>query len=135
VTVGVSVVPVIDKYHPPLPPLEIIMARKNKSNLKEGDNMSTQVSLDYAKANFLALYLGFQAIDWGPLNLIQDSDEVVEHFQLKLDEVIQKTVPRTRKRMNKYPPWFSRDIIRVIKDKEKTRKKFKRILAVVSYAS
>jgi len=66
---------------------------------------------------------------------MQDSDEVVEHFQLKLDAVIQKTVPRTRKRMNKYPPWFSRDIIRVIKDREKTRKKFKRTGDLIHWQS
>lgn len=138
VTPGDSLVRHVDKYHPPL--------QVNVHNIKIGNKMNenkerraevrrsisqplnVQRKLNYAKADFYALYRKIEKINWEPLYSIDKPDRAAEHVQKEIYKVIIETVPEKKTRGNhKYPIWFTREIISTIRAKERVRKRLKKV--------
>jgi hypothetical protein len=73
------------------------------------------------------MYCGLRKIDWKPLYQIHDSTEASNHFQEKVYEVMLKTVPQKKTSSTfRYPVWFTKEIIKCIRKKEKCRQKLKK---------
>lgn len=110
----------VDGYHPPLHiSVEGSVARELKSNDKT-------TKYNYFKADYTLITAELDKIDWvRELQNCLDVDEMVGVFYSHLYFIIDKIVPKTRLKNNKYPSWFSKDLIRRLKEKHKLLQKYK----------
>ena len=109
----------VDRHHPPLH-IEI-------------DFEPVRIAADYdipqynfRRADYKLVNRELSNMDW---NTCLGSDEVngmVERFYDRVNEVIQRTVPVRRPRSNKYPIWFSRELINMLKKKAEAHRRYKR---------
>lgn len=66
------------------------------------------------------------AIDWDHLALTHEIDDFVHTFYNIIYEITEKNTPRTKTRRKVYPLWFTRNLIKLIKNKDKYHHRFKR---------
>lgn len=83
----------------------------------------TYRKLNFKKANYNSINIEIAAIDWNFINNIPSEVAVVE-FYMKLTDIIAKNVPLTKSKF-KHPQWFSSEVIKLLKNKEKLRIKWK----------
>lgn len=112
----------IDKFHPPI---EILL---NLSQPKIGKPIYTE-KFNFYKADYNEILSNLQSIDWNTeLKFCADINEMVTVFYRIITDNIKKYVPVTRltKSKEKYPIWFSKDLIKMLKLKYKYRIKLKK---------
>jgi Reverse transcriptase (RNA-dependent DNA polymerase) len=110
-----------DRYHPAL---EISLSLQNCTpNVNYNENL---LSYNFKRADFHDLYNEILITEWDFLESIPDVDDALNRFYSLLYEIINKHVPRYPNFQRKYPPWFSKDIISKIKQKNKLFQKIKR---------
>ncbi len=123
-----SLVDHVDVYHPPL--LISFTAHHKytpqENNRPEAETRKTEF-LNYSRADFLTMYNELKSFNWTAFYQITDVNEAAQFFQCTMENIIRKTVPtkRVSKSKNKYPPWFTKEIIHALKHKEKFRMKTK----------
>lgn len=133
-----SIVQRVDKYHPPLQlevlstkpvdKIEVTMKCRNEKVREVLEPTNAQPKLNYAKADFLALYRRLEKINWEPLYMIEDSDCAAQYVQKEIYDAITETVPERRVGGNqKYPIWFTKEIINMIRAKERVRRRLKKV--------
>lgn len=123
----------IDSYHPPL---EIKLANQLDDNtcLQPNSNLIYR----FHKGDYTKIIEHLHAVDWNEMFSEYDSVNVmVDKFYAVIHETIKLYVPRSPpKSKNRYPVWFNRGIICVLREKFKYRKlysKFKNPLDLISF--
>lgn len=106
-----------DRYHPVL---NISCKLNFCHTLKRNFPTISCNEYNFRKANFSLLYQSLSNIDWTFLQTFDRSDDACIYFYGKLYNAFDECVPReTKQYKRKYPPWFTRDIIKDIKLKSK----------------
>jgi hypothetical protein len=110
----------IDGYHPPL---EISFNCELVSTLPP----DLRRKFNFHKADYDKITKYLKEVDWLPLlKACKDVDEMVHKLYDALRFAIIKFVPLTRPKGAKYPLWFSKSLIRLIHEKFKVRKRYKK---------
>jgi hypothetical protein len=88
-------------------------------------NHSSEFCYDYRRGDFFGLYCGLRDCGWGSVFCCDDVDSAVDRFYEVLHYHFDEFIPRRRLNFsnNKYPPWFTYDIIRDLKIKNKCSRK------------
>lgn len=80
---------------------------------------------NFKRADFLTLYYQLEQTDWDVLNAMSDVDEALDKFYEILYSIFDNCVPKVKTKNNKFPPWYTPEIKRDIKAKERSRKLYK----------
>lgn len=79
----------------------------------------------FRKTNYIELRRCLSAIDWHvELSSLSTEDATIQ-FYTKISNLINRFVPKRKLRSGKYPSWYSRATIRVLKEKRKVHRKWK----------
>ena len=95
---------------------EIALAAKTKT--------TPRIVHSYKKANFPNILQVLSCIWWGTVNTSASVDESFDNFYDIIYAVMNEYVPKITIRNRKYPQWYDHDIISMINEKFKWRKKF-----------
>lgn len=110
-----------DSHHPAL---DInIKVKTPFSNFKT--NINTKV-YNFRKADFPSLYNALLETNWDPIVEYNDANTSVENLYQVLNTIFDKYIPLYKNYSHKYPAWFDREIITMVKLKAKHRMKFKK---------
>lgn len=74
---------------------------------------------NFKKANFLLMYNLFKSQNWQFLADFSDVNLALEGFYNVINIIFEKSVPRSTQKSKRYPVWFTREIISLIKQKHK----------------
>lgn len=103
-----------DTHHPSL---DLSFKYKSNPDRFVGKHLP---SFNFRKANFHKFYNDLCNIDWASVMLgHSDVNEACDKFYANLNSVLLENVPRTTPRNTSYPPWFSKSIIKDIKEKSR----------------
>lgn len=122
-------------------PLELIELRRLRHFLQPEDthHPTLQISLktdahyvmekqirkyNFRKANYEAINDELEVTDWNVLNELE-LNAAVDNFYSKLNPIIDKFTPLAIFKRN-FPTWYSTDLIRLIREKDRARRKWKR---------
>lgn len=118
VTKELDVLTVEDSLHPTLNVTFFINTKMDKNLTSINKH-----KYNFKKANFEMLYEKFRETDWGYLDNCTNVNDMVELFYQKLRYIFDQTVPLSKKTKQKFPVWFTKEIIKLIKEKENFRKR------------
>lgn len=108
----------ISKLDPRHPPLSISLDLKTYNFL----DSVPRSDYNFYKANYLDIVSELKKVDWYErLNCCEGVDEAVEMFYNILHNTIERFVPKRKQRNQAYPTWFTYDLIRLLKEKDKLR--------------
>ncbi|KAJ3640526.1 hypothetical protein Zmor_003819 [Zophobas morio] len=90
--------------------------------------MNCNNGYNFKRANYPLLYESLSSIDWAPLQNIDDVEKACFHFYNKLYEVFNLAIPKysSSKHREYYPPWFTSEIIRCVRQKTLAYKNYKK---------
>lgn len=114
----------IDQYHPPLE-ISFGIITNNKIVDKAPDD--NDHNYDFKKGDYIKLHYVLRQCNW--VNIIQSGDinECTNQFYTVLYEALDKCVPHKKSyRVSNYPIWFSKELKKKIKTKERYHKKSKK---------
>lgn len=129
--VGVSSTPVVkvDGLHPPIeidacditiPPLKVSCAKK----------------YIFRKANYTSINMELGDVDWRSVLLNCNVEDMIKNFYSILDRLILEYVPQiSSSSAQGYPEWYSRALIKIIKEKIKIHRQYKRHKNPIDYLS
>lgn len=122
----------IDQHHPALA-IEIKLLKMHPLQFR----MNNLNSYNFKKANFPLLYNLLQSIDWGFLDQIFDVDNACSAFYDTLHSVFAVSIPKAKPVMSKriYPPWFDRELIKTLLNKNKAARLYRKYDTVSFYNS
>lgn len=80
----------------------------------------------FSKGNYDEINSFFNKIDWNSLFLARTMDEAVEIFYSKVYDSIRLFIPKKVVSKHNYPIWYSPALIKIIREKSKVHKKWKR---------
>lgn len=81
----------------------------------------------FMKADYLAINNHFLSTDWQSLLLSCNVEDAINNLYTTFNNAIEKHVPQvTRSNTYVYPVWYSRELIRLIKEKAKAHANWKR---------
>lgn len=125
---GIEHMSKIDTYHPPLL-IEL--------DLVSMSSVLTKLEVpryNFRSANYTALNADLNAVNWNSvIGNEQDVNIMVDKFYTTLNNLIDIHVPKKRPKNNRYPVWFSYDLIKRIKEKDKLHTKYKRYKNPLDY--
>nr|CAI5866027.1 unnamed protein product [Callosobruchus analis] len=110
-----------DSHHPSL---SVVFEINISINSKFVTNTSS-TTYNFKKANFTGLYNALTYVDWSFLDNVNDANCMCDLFYDKLYFIFDLYVPKYVKRKDSYPRWFSSEIIRNIKLKNKLHHQYK----------
>ena len=90
---------------------------------------------NFKRANFQKLYQLLCDSDWSFLNDISNPNEAVLALYQYFDIIFNETLPKTIFKQSKYPPWFTGEIVRLLKMKKLFWRKYKRSKKTCDYIS
>jgi hypothetical protein len=108
-----------DVHHPPINFLCKYLGRRQSSNFGGPQ-------YNFKRANFLNLYYELRSADWSRIFNLSNVNDCVTEFYRIIYSILDKTVPKTCQFKTKYPKWFTREIIYLIKKKHRYHKLFKK---------
>ncbi|CAH0727173.1 unnamed protein product, partial [Brenthis ino] len=110
----------VDQYHPPI---EITISLPKIKSLK----CKPFLQRNFFKADYNQINERLSSIDWhDQLNKCSSVDDSVAKFYSIIGKIIEENVPKYNcNRNSKYPRWYSKNLIKLLKEKEKHRKLFK----------
>lgn len=76
------------------------------------------IKLNFFKADYESINKEISEVDWNVILCDQDINNNVEIFYNKLNEIINKYAPKVKIDGSKFPIWYSKELIRLIKEKE-----------------
>ena len=112
----------VDNYHPPL---RVTVVGRIEQKKQFGVCRDESRSFNFRKANFPQLYSKILNTDWSSIYNCSNIDEACEKFYNVLHNIFKETVPYKMSRNRRYPTWYTREIIDLIKEKEKAYKKYR----------
>ncbi|XP_045541846.1 uncharacterized protein LOC123723306 [Papilio machaon] len=105
------------------PPLNITVISYKKQLVKEIYNER----YNFYKADYDNIIFDLNRIAWiDVLSKRNDVNTMLLTFYSELDNVIKKYVPKSKPRNSRYPPWFTKNLINLLRLKHKTRMKYKK---------
>ena len=110
-----------DPHHPPLDiqlDASSLVGKRNRITI-------TNTMYNFKRANFALLYEKILEVDWDFLNSIDDVNVACSKFYSALDGLFSLCVPKKLSRKSSYPVWFTPDIIRNIKRKNRYHRRYK----------
>lgn len=111
----------VDCFHPPLQ-INIPLDISNTSNFN-----SSVIKYNFFRADYDLINEYLKSMDWENIfSSCMDINEMVDIFESLLKDTIHKHVPKYKAKSNKYPYWYSRTLIKMLNEKNKTRLKFKK---------
>lgn len=73
----------------------------------------------FNKGNYQEINKLLSDFDWSYLSTAANIDDAVEYFYMKLNNLIEKYIPKVSTKIkNKYPVWYSKSLIHIIKEKK-----------------
>lgn len=82
---------------------------------------------NFKKADYMQVNSMLSGVDWlSELSLVEDVNFMVNKFYNILRTIIEATVPKSKRQNRNYPHWFSRNLIKIIAEKEKIRARYKK---------
>lgn len=111
-----------DNYHPALSILINDLSFKQPTFVTNCKNKT----YNYKKANYLSLYYAILNTNWNFLENIPDSNSAVDFFYSKFYEILDVHVPVYKNFSRKFPVWYSKEIINLIKEKHRLHRNFKK---------
>lgn len=110
----------IDQHHPPL---DIVISLNKESKLPYNTVESGRPN--FRKTNYIPIRKYLSELNWEELFEGQhDVDEMVQVFYDNINTAIQKFISTRVPRNRKYPPWFNRNLIKMLNLKNKIRKRY-----------
>ena len=101
---------------PQHPPLSVSFDMSMPTNVKRILAKDYANEFNFRKANFPLLYSSLQERDWSFLNCIDNIDLACRKFYDSMNEIFQRSVPKTKRNATKnYPPWFHSALIKKYK--------------------
>jgi hypothetical protein len=89
---------------------------------------------DFKNCNYDAINNKFHSIDWQSILKSAKAEEVCNSFYDKVNTIIQSHVPiRKKYSSHRYPAWYSTALIKIIKEKSKIHKKWKKSGNLLDY--
>ena len=115
-----SLVP-IDAYHP------VLIIRFHRIGLKTMPFIANvnQRTYNFKKADFPSLYNSILHTDWSFLTHFKNRNLAVDDFYERLYQIFDAHVPVYKTHKRRFPNWYTADIIKNIKKKAKTLKKYR----------
>lgn len=110
-----------DIFHPSL-----IIKHKQTADKKFNHIKTDNIFYNFKRADFRSLYNSLLNINWDLLKTVGNVNAAVELFYNKIYLCLDEYVPVTTRKRRTYPPWFSPQVIKLIKQKFTAWKKFKR---------
>ena len=77
---------------------------------------------DWGKANFEAIKVAMQEVDWDTEFSNMSGEDCLTLFQNILDREVEKAVPKKRRRQNFKPVWMNKSLMRLIRKKRRAWK-------------
>lgn len=109
----------VDRHHPPL------YIELNIAPVRVPPQHEVQ-QFNYRRGDYAAISRKIESVNWwSELNELE-VDHAVERFYSILRPIIESHVPLRPRRDHKYPIWFTRELIALVRRKEKAHKKFKK---------
>lgn len=88
----------------------------------------------FQKADYTSLNDHFLNVDWSFIGFMTETEEVVDKFYSLLNEAVDCHVPTTIiTNSNKYPKWYSKALINLIREKSRIHKHWKRYRNPMDY--
>ncbi|CAK1588779.1 unnamed protein product [Parnassius mnemosyne] len=116
-----DILTIIDPLHPPI---EIQLLISETRKLKYNSNVKKR---NFYKADYEKIREHLSKINWDMLFMgLNDINSIVSVFYKIVNLAIEKFVPWSTIKSDKYPIWFSRSLINVIKEKNKVRCRHKK---------
>ncbi|KAJ3659668.1 hypothetical protein Zmor_011343 [Zophobas morio] len=110
------------RYHPALLTTFCVPHHTNSNS----PTLCDILRYSFKKADFTGLYNAMIEVNWDFLDNINSADEICELFYVKLYELFDRFVPKTKPKKGSFPIWFTADLIRKINSKDKLFKKYKK---------
>lgn len=107
-----------DLFHDPL-----VISIKIDESVSLADE---RVILDYSKGDYFGLYNAIKEENWEATYLSTTANDAASNFNATLTGIIKRFVPTKRLKHRTYPSWFSGELIKCLKDKNKAHKNFKK---------
>ncbi|KAG7306984.1 hypothetical protein JYU34_007107 [Plutella xylostella] len=117
----------LSKNDPLHPTLDIDIDFKVSDIVRLKSNQQ-KTKLNYHKGDYDSIQAFLDDIDWDTVfSECNNVDDMVRVFYEKLNNAIQQHVPTVKSTSNikKYPVWFNKNLINLLKEKNKLRRKFK----------
>lgn len=114
----------VDEYHPPL----LINLNRTRGRRRLNDCPNHEVSFDFKRGDYRALYEALNRCDWDPLYCIRDVDSALEFVYKNLFHSMNVSIPKKSKQIRriKFPKWFSPSLKYKVKLKNRYRNLAKR---------
>lgn len=109
----------VDLLHPPI---EIHLKSKHTKTLPYNKQ---QKQLNFHKADYAAINEFLEGIPFKQHFDNLDVDDMVDYLYKQIWESINQYVPYKHNKKSKYPPWFNRCLINMLKEKNNIRIRFK----------
>ena len=111
---------------------DVICCQRNYRSIEVCEQIRN-TKFNFKKANFVGLYNCFRDCDWTILKSIADVNIAVAHFYNTVGRIFEECVPLATQVGRVFPVWFNMDIIRMIRQKEKYYRVYKRKLSSYWY--
>lgn len=112
----------IDPHHPSL----LLCIPQTNSGDTSNLTPSTSESLNFHKANYNDIVSELDNCDW--TNIFKDCNNdvnlMVSAFYKILEGIIGNFVPKRKVKSHKHPIWFTKEFIKLLKEKDNARKRF-----------
>lgn len=72
------------------------------------------------------MYELMRTTNWDFLNNLNDVNKALDKFYDIINNVFEQTVPKIIKSKRRYPSWYTGELIKLLKQKEKYRKVFRK---------
>jgi len=115
----------VDKHHPPL---ELTLNVFFVKSIKDVD----VYDYNFGKANYNIISDIIKQYDWENV-LSLEVNPAVDKFQEIIESIISKNVPKRSKSSKRFPSWYSIATIKVIKEKNRAHKNWKRYKNPIDY--
>lgn len=108
----------IDTHHPPLS-IEI-----NNANIKYMKSIKTP-KINFYKLNYERIKLEIGNTNWNSLLNTDNIETATDKFYEKINSIIHCHISLIKPKNDKYPKWFTKNLIEILKKKELFRKLYK----------
>ncbi|KAF9824369.1 hypothetical protein SFRURICE_002031 [Spodoptera frugiperda] len=109
----------LDRFHP-----AIEVALTLTKGLKNNQKVISKPN--YYKADYEAINRDLELIDWhDEFSLCSNVNDRLDKFYNIIDNIIKQHVPYTESKRGKYPPWYSLQLKKLLKQKQKFQQRIK----------
>nr|CAI5848914.1 unnamed protein product [Callosobruchus analis] len=118
-----------DRHHPSLT-LQFSIAAHTIHNFKSNHELRM---FNFRKANFPLMYHLVSQMEWDNVIECTDVNEAVQQLETNVKSILELSVPYKISNPRRYPPWFSVNTIKEIRQKELAHNLYKKHKTAVYY--